>query len=93
MGKGSVSHSHPGQHVGNKGKLKIQTLGEVRIRNRIVHADAQNPGVQALVEIEFSVMRLHLPRSDRGEGGGKECHDQMVFSVIIAVVIHQFAFG
>ena len=49
----------------------------------------QNPGVEALIEIEVSLMRVHLPRSDRGERRGEERDDQVVLSIIIGVVVNQ----
>ena len=63
------------------------------IRNRIVHADAQNPGVQALIEIQISIVRLHLARSGRGEGGREEGHDQMMLPEVILVIVNQPILG
>jgi len=57
-------------------------------RDRIIHTDTHDPGVQALVEIEIPVMRLHLARSDRGEGGREEGHDQVILPVIIFVIVN-----
>ena len=49
--KSPVFHAHPGQNVGDEGELQIKTLGEMFVCGGIIHAYAQDPGVQALIEI------------------------------------------
>ena len=63
------------------------------VRDGIIHADAQHLGVQALIEIELSIVRLHLPRSGRGEGRREKGHHQMVLSEIVFGIIHQPILG
>jgi len=93
VGKGPVLHSHPGENVRNNRKLQIQTLGKIRVRDGIIHAGTQDLGVEALIEIEFSVVRLHLPRSDRGEGCREKRDDQVVFPEIVLAVMDQPVLG
>jgi len=53
----------------------LQAFGKKLVRNRIILADAQDPGVKALIEIEISLMPIHFPRSDRGKGCREEGHN------------------
>jgi hypothetical protein len=93
VGKGSVLHSHPGTNVRNNGKIEIQTLGKIRVCDGIIHAGTQDLGVEALIEIEFSIVRLHLPRSDGGKGCREKRDDQVVFPEIVLAVMDQSVLG
>ena len=92
-GVGPILYPHPGQHIGNERKLQIHTFGKVLVRYGIIHADAQDLGVQALIEIKVSIVRLHLSRSDRGEGGWKEGHHEVMLPIVVLVVIHEAVLG
>ena len=59
----------------------------------IIHTDAQDPGVEALIEIKLSIMRFHLSRSNGCESSREEGHDEMVFSIVVLVIIHQPILG
>ena len=76
-----------------RGNCRSRLLAKCLFVVGIIHADAQDPGVQALIEIQISIVRLHLARSGRGEGGREERHDQMVLPVVVLVIIHQPVFG
>jgi len=75
--------------VGEERKGQAQAIGPVSEGFNIVTADARDAGVEAVIEIQVSLVTLHFPRSDRGECSREESQDKMMSTVIAAVVVSQ----
>jgi hypothetical protein len=63
-------------------------LGKIFVGSHIIHADAQDPGAEGLIEIKVSLMPIHLARSDGGKGSREESDDQMMLPIVILIIIY-----
>jgi hypothetical protein len=61
-----------GSDIRKQRKSQIKALGKIFESHDVISTDAQDPGVEAVIEVEIPLMALHLARSDGGEGRWEE---------------------